>query len=376
LLNGKVYRITGQITGGTKTTSVDIYNPATTSWSSGPTYPQATYFLATTALNGGIYGAGGGGDADLEKTYRLDPTTGTWDDAGVPDLPQTRWGATSGVLNGKWLLAGGNENGTVTSSALLWNGATTEGWKPLPPMLVPRHRLGGAAVGSAFFAVGGEDSSHNPTTDVQAYIDPCPMQFSDVTASDYFYTPVLYLACQGVIGGYSDGTFRPYNNTTRGQLAKIVGLGFGLPAFTPPSGATFADVPNGSTFWGVIEAAAHAGVVSGYACGGANPVSGAAEPCDSLSRPYYRPANLVTRAQLSKIVVLAAGWAQANPPTPTFNDVAPGSSFYGYIEAAVSHGIINGYTDGTFRPGNSATRGQISKIVYRALTGATASAAK
>ena len=41
--------------------------------------------------------------------------------------------------------------------------------------------------------------------------------------------------------------------------------------------------------------------------------------------------------------------------------------FYDYIETAYHHGIISGYADGTFRPGNSATRGQICKIVYDAL---------
>ena len=40
----------------------------------------------------------------------------------------------------------------------------------------------------------------------------------------YYYTPVYYLACRGVVGGYADGTFRPFNNTTRGQMAKIVVL--------------------------------------------------------------------------------------------------------------------------------------------------------
>ena len=43
-------------------------------------------------------------------------------------------------------------------------------------------------------------------------------------------------------------------------------------------------------------------------------------------------------------------------------------TFYGYIETAYNRGIISGYADGTFRPGNNATRGQISKIVYNAIT--------
>jgi hypothetical protein len=67
-------------------------------------------------------------------------------------------------------------------------------------------------------------------------------------------------------------------------------------------------------------------------------------------------------------VVLARQWALLNPPTPTFSDVPPGSTFYRYVETAVAHGIIEGYDDGTFRPGNSATRGQIAKIVYNAVT--------
>ena len=30
------------------------------------------------------------------------------------------------------------------------------------------------------------------------------------------------MAAQGVIGGYSDGSFRPSANITRGQMAKIL----------------------------------------------------------------------------------------------------------------------------------------------------------
>src|SRR5205823_1346730 len=54
---------------------------------------------------------------------------------------------------------------------------------------------------------------------------PCtPGQFSDVHPTDYFYLAVQYLVAHGVISGYGDCTFRPYNNTTRGQMVKIVVL--------------------------------------------------------------------------------------------------------------------------------------------------------
>ncbi len=206
-----------------------------------------------------------------------------------------------------------------------------------------------------------------PTVTATATASPtaCPAGvFSDVHPADYFYDAVNYLVAQNVISGYSDCTFKPYNQTTRGQLAKIVALGFNLPAFVPPLGGyTFADVPPNYVFFAQIEAANHAGIISGYDCG-----TRPNELCDAFNRRYFRPGDLVTRGQLAKIVVGAAGWTLRNPTTPTFNDVLPSNVFYQAVETAVCHGIISGYSDGTFKPTNNATRGQVSKIVYLALT--------
>jgi hypothetical protein len=76
----------------------------------------------------------------------------------------------------------------------------------------------------------------------------------------------------------------------------------------------------------------------------------------------------VTRGQLAKIVTGAEGWPLLHPATGHFSDVPPGSTFYASVETAVCYGIIGGYSDGTFKPGSSALRGQISKIVYLAVT--------
>jgi hypothetical protein len=180
-----------------------------------------------------------------------------------------------------------------------------------------------------------------------------------------------------VIGGYSDGTFRPFNNTTRGQMAKIVVLAYALPISTPAAGGySFADNLPGSTFFDYVETAAAHAIVGGYACGTVNPQNGLPEVCDGASRPYYRPGNFVTRGQLTKIVVIAAtqvqSWALLNPASATFVDVPTGSTFFTYIETAVCHHILGGYADGTFQPNNNAFRGQIAKIVYLAVTDTTA----
>jgi hypothetical protein len=211
-----------------------------------------------------------------------------------------------------------------------------------------------------------------PTSTRQATPTPCAISFSDVPADAYFYEPVRYLYCRGVVSGYADGTFRPWNNTTRSQVVKIVVLAQGWQERNPPS-PTFSDVPYGSTFYTFIETAFARGVIGGYECG-------SPEPCDPQRRPVFRPFNDVTRGQLAKIVVQAAGWPIQNPPSPTFSDVPHGSTFYTFVETAVQRGILTGYTCGSpepcdpqrrpvFRPGNPATRGQIAKIVYNAVVG-------
>jgi hypothetical protein len=198
----------------------------------------------------------------------------------------------------------------------------------------------------------------------------CVIHFVDVQQSDYFYEPVRYLYCASVISGYNAnppcdaGTpcFKPYNQTTRGQMTKIIVLAQAWEINTT-NGPHFEDVNSGSTFYNYVETSYNMGIVGGYPCGGPF------EPCvPPVNRPYFRPGNNVTRGQLTKIVVLAKAWTQVCPQQNTFSDVPRDNPFYCYVETSVSHGIVNGYSDGTFRPGNSATRGQISKIVYLAVT--------
>jgi hypothetical protein len=76
----------------------------------------------------------------------------------------------------------------------------------------------------------------------------------------------------------------------------------------------------------------------------------------------------VTRGQTCKIVVLAERWPLDCLAAPTFTDVPTSHPFFCYIEIAYARGIISGYSDGTFRPGNDVTRGQLCKIVYMAVT--------
>jgi len=95
----------------------------------------------------------------------------------------------------------------------------------------------------------------------------CPIQFTDVPQGSTFYEFIRCLACRSIINGYPDGTFRPNNNVTRGQLSKIVSNSAGFSE--PHTEQSFQDIPTTQTFYIYIQRLASRGIISGYPCGGA-----------------------------------------------------------------------------------------------------------
>jgi len=168
-LNGKIYRIAGRAIG--TDFHVEVYDIATNTWSTAANYPFANHSLMAAALGGYIYA--GGGNASPDKTYRYDPGTNTWDDAAIADLPAGRSAAASGAYNGRWLLAGGDVNFAISTSAIAWD-PNTNTWSNLPNMVQARDYLGGAIAGQSFYAVAGNSAPGTPTNDNQQYTETCP----------------------------------------------------------------------------------------------------------------------------------------------------------------------------------------------------------
>jgi hypothetical protein len=208
--------------------------------------------------------------------------------------------------------------------------------------------------------------------DVTPTPDDCSLTFSDVPLGSTFYPYIHCLACDGIISGYPDNTFRPNNNVTRGQLSKIVSNAAGY--YDPMPGQIFQDLPITSPFFTYTGQLAYRAVIAGYPCGGPS------EPCippDNM--PYFRPNANLTRGQAAKIVAKTAAYTPPLPGTQTFEDVPPTQAFYTWIEQMASRDLINGYPCGGpdepcvppenrpyFRPSNTVTRGQAAKIVANA----------
>ena len=266
---------------------------------------------------------------------------------------------------------GGTQGQQLT---FIFNSCTTPTSTPVPPT--------NTSVPATDTPVPPTDTAVPPTntpggpTETPAPV--CTISFEDVPVGSTFYPFIQCLACQGIINGYpcggpgepcnptNDPYFRPGNNVTRGQFAKIASNSAGFNE--PPGAQQYEDVAVGSTFFDFVWRLSDRGYINGYPCGGPG------EPCGSGNLPYFRPNANVTRGQLSKIDANAAGFNET-PGAQQYEDVLPGSTFYDFIWRLSDRGIINGYPCGGngepcgpnnlpyFRPSANATRGQASKIV-------------
>lgn len=85
----------------------------------------------------------------------------------------------------------------------------------------------------------------------------------------------------------------------------------------------------------------------------------------------FKPKNNVTRAQLSKMLVISMGMedevASASKKFLNFKDVLSSYWGYGYIKVASDKKLVNGYTDGKFKPDGTVTYAEATAMVVRAL---------
>ena len=114
--------------------------------------------------------------------------------------------------------------------------------------------------------------------------------------------------------------------------------------------ASFTDLNNVSeSYIKAIDDLTLKGVISGY-------------PDET-----FKPANTVTRAEAAKMLVTAFNLKINDNTTFTVLKDAENSWAEEYINIAVSNGVVKGFEDGTFRPDNTITYGELTTILSRLL---------
>jgi hypothetical protein len=214
-------------------------------------------------------------------------------------------------------------------------------------------------------------------------VPACP-GFSDVPATDQFAAYITYLAKTGVIKGTSATTFSPVDSITRGQFAILLARALNdgvVPDTTPTATCVFSDVPSAANgtpqgelydavSWGCTQ-----GLIKGY-------TNGAFGWNDSLIRGHA--ALLMDRANgaiqggditvsdtnmLLGQAITAEPFAVRSASFADVNALPYGSmELINAINAFYNVGIIDGYNVSTFGIFDPISRGQLAKILYRALS--------
>ncbi|WP_309089193.1 S-layer homology domain-containing protein [Domibacillus sp.] len=93
--------------------------------------------------------------------------------------------------------------------------------------------------------------------------------FKDLSESQRFYKEMMYLEGRAIISGYPDGTFQPDGQVTRAAAAIMIGRALGLDG--TQKATKFSDVGADQKASGYIASAAGRGIISGYPDGSYRP---------------------------------------------------------------------------------------------------------
>ena len=177
--------------------------------------------------------------------------------------------------------------------------------------------------------------------------------FSDVTGDEWFTTFTDQLVTAGIMQGYPQGDqtiLAPDRDVTRAEFVKMLAVLLKVPELTPEEQEE-QPFPDTTEHWAksYIEQAKIAGWIDGYEDG------------------LFHPDAAVTRAEAAKIIAEAFHLtALPEAALKIFTDVPTEAWFAPYIHTLESLGILEGYSDNTFRPEQNITRAESAKLIVKA----------
>jgi hypothetical protein len=133
--------------------------------------------------------------------------------------------------------------------------------------------------------------------------------------------------------------------TNSDQIFKLTASGnFGKLKSESLRAQVFKDVDANNKYAEAIEYLYNKDVIKGYADG------------------TFKPDGNLNRAEAVKIILIGNEIEINTTKTSKFPDVAKTEWFASFVNTAVSRGIVSGYSDGNFRPGNTISRAEFLKV--------------
>nr|WP_234359447.1 S8 family serine peptidase [Plantactinospora sp. BC1] len=240
------------------TADVTVFDPLTGRFDTAADYPQGSSWMSCGGIGGRVYCAGGVGAAEFKNGYVYDPATNAW--SPLPDMPLDLWGSQYAAAGGMLVLAGGATAASTTlTNRTIGYDPVAGAWVNLPNAQFARYR--GAGVCGAY-KVGGSPSSFVGSAESERLggLEAC---LEDGGASWLSSTPASFTLAAGasrtitvsLTATAAAGVAQP------GTYTAELGLVTDSPYPVPVVGVEMNVSPPGS--WGKLQ-----GTVIGRTCGG------------------------------------------------------------------------------------------------------------
>ncbi len=176
--------------------------------------------------------------------------------------------------------------------------------------------------------------------------------FSDVPPGDARWADVEISTTHEIVTGAGASVFSPDAAMTRADVAGPLARLFNLDVSSPPTTASFDDVPVAHPSFAAIEALRAAGYTAGC----------------SAAPALYCPNAPATRAQIAVFLVRGLGLDTAQAPAaPLFSDVPASHALFAFIQLAGQTGLMQGCTATDFCPDDAEQRARLAFAVRRVL---------
>lgn len=198
------------------------------------------------------------------------------------------------------------------------------------------------------------DTTKVETTEVETTEVVFENPFSDITESNTHFDGIAFAYQNGIVSGYSDGTFGANDDIKRVHAALMIARALGANAEGGYADAGFTDVP--ANYAWAVNFLFQEGIING------------------TSEDTFGSQNLTTRGQMAKILVNAFDLDSevvteyldsVDAKATTFTDTKR-NQFAKSIETLSRTGVTTGTGETTYSPTNQVTRGQFATFIQRA----------
>ena len=176
--------------------------------------------------------------------------------------------------------------------------------------------------------------------------------FNDVAENHWAFNAINYLHWKEIVTGDEKNSFNPDMYITRAEAAKILCRAFDFE-LQSNSEKCFEDVQKGAWFFDFVNTLKKADIVKGD------------------ENNCFNPESRITREDLAVLIfrILKEKGKQPETLKENFTDNALISDYASEaVGKLAGEGILNGFTDGSFKPHANTTRAETAAVIFRIIS--------